>query len=150
MRRPDGSAAVARRGLAAARRDDGLRRNGRNGGTLQWESDGRDWPNRKFSRFEYAAGLRWHVQDIGEGSPLLLVHGGNDDNTGTYPIQSERLYGAMKGLGGTVRWVELPLEGHGYESREAVGHVLWEMDRWLNQYIGDAATPIATQKEISP
>jgi len=89
-----------------------------------------------------------HAAKINE--PLLLVHGGNDDNTGTYPIQSERLYGAMKGLGGTVRWVELPLEGHGYESREAVGHVLWEMDRWLNQYIGDAATPIATQKEISP
>lgn len=89
-----------------------------------------------------------HAAKINE--PLLLIHGGNDDNTGTYPIQSERLYGAMKGLGGTVRWVELPLEGHGYESREAVGHVLWEMDRWLNQYIGDTTTPIATQKAISP
>ena len=74
-----------------------------------------------------------HAANINE--PLLLIHGGNDENTGTYPIQSERLYGAMKGLGGTVRWVELPLEGHGYESREAIGHVLWEMNRWLDQYI---------------
>lgn len=81
-----------------------------------------------------------HAARINE--PLLLIHGGNDENAGTYPIQSERLYGAMKGLGGTVRWVELPLEGHGYESREAVGHVLWEMDRWLATYLkGDDRTP---------
>jgi dipeptidyl aminopeptidase/acylaminoacyl peptidase len=74
-----------------------------------------------------------HAAKINE--PLLLIHGGNDENTGTYPLQSERLYGAIKGLGGTVRWVELPLEGHGYESREAVGHVLWEIDRWLHHYL---------------
>jgi dipeptidyl aminopeptidase/acylaminoacyl peptidase len=73
-----------------------------------------------------------HAGQINE--PLLLIHGGNDANAGTYPIQSERLYGAMRGLGGTVRWVELPLEGHGYESREAIGHVLWEMHRWLEQH----------------
>ncbi|MGF1522635.1 MAG: prolyl oligopeptidase family serine peptidase [Leptolyngbyaceae cyanobacterium] len=74
-----------------------------------------------------------HVADITE--PLLLIHGAEDENTGTYPIQSERLYGALKGVGGTVRWVELPLEGHGYESREAVGHVLWEMTRWLDLHV---------------
>ena len=74
-----------------------------------------------------------HVAQITE--PLLLIHGAEDENTGTYPLQSERLYGALKGLGGTVRWVELPLEGHGYESREAVGHVLWEMTRWLDYYV---------------
>ncbi|HEY9880808.1 MAG TPA: prolyl oligopeptidase family serine peptidase, partial [Leptolyngbyaceae cyanobacterium] len=67
--------------------------------------------------------------------PLLLIHGAEDDNAGTYPMQSERLYGALKGLGGTVRWVELPLEGHGYRSREAVGHVLWEVTRWLEIYV---------------
>ncbi|MEM9815378.1 MAG: prolyl oligopeptidase family serine peptidase [Cyanobacteria bacterium P01_D01_bin.6] len=79
--------------------------------------------------------------------PLLLIHGANDENAGTYPIQSERLYGAMKGLGGTVRWVELPLEGHGYESREAVGHVLWEMDRWLATYLKDGdRTPTEAQR----
>ncbi|MDB9525050.1 prolyl oligopeptidase family serine peptidase [Oscillatoria sp. CS-180] len=80
-----------------------------------------------------------HAAKINE--PLLLIHGGDDANTGTYPLQSERLYGAMKGLGGTVRWVELPLEGHGYESREAVGHVLWEMDRWLEQYLKRTTGP---------
>ncbi|WP_242028414.1 prolyl oligopeptidase family serine peptidase [Pseudanabaena sp. FACHB-2040] len=67
--------------------------------------------------------------------PLLLIHGAEDDNSGTYPVQSERLYGALRGLGGTVRWVELPLEGHGYRSREAVGHVLWEVTQWLDLYV---------------
>lgn len=67
--------------------------------------------------------------------PLLLIHGEQDANAGTYPIQSERLYGALQGLGGTVRWVELPAEGHGYRSREAVGHVLWEMTQWLDTHL---------------
>lgn len=71
--------------------------------------------------------------------PLLLIHGAEDDNSGTYPLQSERFYGALKGLGGTVRWVELPLEGHGYRSREAVGHVLWEVTRWLEIYVKEPA-----------
>jgi dipeptidyl aminopeptidase/acylaminoacyl peptidase len=83
-----------------------------------------------------------HAANINE--PLLLIHGANDENAGTYPIQSERLYGAMKGLGGTVRWVELPLEGHGYQSREAVGHVLWEMDRWLATYLKSGDRPPTT------
>lgn len=74
-----------------------------------------------------------HAAQINE--PLLLIHGAEDDNAGTYPMQSERLYGAMRGLGGTVRWVELPLEGHGYRSREAVGHVLWEISQWLDTYV---------------
>lgn len=67
--------------------------------------------------------------------PLLLIHGAADNNSGTYPIQSERLYEAMKGLGGTVRYVSLPYEEHGYRSREAIGHVLWEMVQWLNTYV---------------
>lgn len=67
--------------------------------------------------------------------PLLLIHGAADNNAGTYPIQTERLYEAIKGLGGTVRWVSLPYEEHGYRSREAVGHVLWEMVRWLDIYV---------------
>ncbi|MEM9089191.1 MAG: prolyl oligopeptidase family serine peptidase [Cyanobacteria bacterium P01_F01_bin.53] len=67
--------------------------------------------------------------------PLLLIHGAADNNAGTYPIQSERLYEAMKGLGGTVRFVSLPHEEHGYRSREAVGHVLWEMVQWLDTYL---------------
>jgi len=67
--------------------------------------------------------------------PLLLIHGAADNNSGTYPMQTERLYEAMKGLGGTVRYVSLPYEEHGYRSREAVGHVLWEMTRWLDTYV---------------
>lgn len=68
-------------------------------------------------------------------APLLLIHGASDSNAGTYPVQTERLYEALKGLGATVRWVELPLEDHGYRSQEAVGHVLWEMVRWCNLYL---------------
>lgn len=69
--------------------------------------------------------------------PLLLIHGADDNNSGTFPIQSERLYEAMKGLGGTVRYVSLPAEGHSYRSREAVGHVLWEMVQWLDEHVKD-------------
>ena len=69
--------------------------------------------------------------------PLLLIHGAEDNNAGTYPLQSERLFEAMKGLGGTVRYVSLPAEGHSYRSREAVGHVLWEMVEWLDTHVKD-------------
>ncbi|HEX9492048.1 MAG TPA: prolyl oligopeptidase family serine peptidase, partial [Thermoanaerobaculia bacterium] len=68
-------------------------------------------------------------------APLLLIHGMEDDNTGTFPIQSERLYQALSGLGGTVRLVMLPKEAHGYRARESVMHVLWEMDQWLDRYV---------------
>lgn len=67
--------------------------------------------------------------------PLLLIHGEADQNSGTYPMQTERLYEAIKGLGGTVRYVSLPYEEHGYLSKEAIGHVLWEMVRWLDMYV---------------
>ena len=50
-------------------------------------------------------------------------------------MQSERLYEAMKGLGATVRWVVLPFEDHGYRSREAIGHTLWEMIQWMDTYV---------------
>ena len=68
-------------------------------------------------------------------APLLLIHGASDSNVGTYPLQTERLYEALKGLGATVRWVELPLEDHSYRSQEAVGHVLWEMVQWCDRYL---------------
>src|SRR6266550_892909 len=57
-------------------------------------------------------------------SPLLLIHGAADNNPGTFPIQSERLYQAIKGNGGTVRYVTLPHESHGYLARESVLHTL--------------------------
>ncbi len=74
-----------------------------------------------------------HVRRINE--PILLIHGENDDNSGTFPVQTERFYAALRGNGGNVRYVVLPLEAHGYRARESVGHTLWEMTRWLNQHL---------------
>ena len=68
-------------------------------------------------------------------TPLLLIHGDSDDNTGTYPINSERLFAAIKGLGGTVRFVFMPFEAHGYRGKENILHVLWEQDQWLEKYV---------------
>ena len=68
-------------------------------------------------------------------TPILLVHGMADNNTGTYPMQSERMYAALKGNGGTVRYVQLPAESHGYAARESVGHTLFEMLNWLDQWV---------------
>jgi dipeptidyl aminopeptidase/acylaminoacyl peptidase len=68
-------------------------------------------------------------------APILLIHGEKDSNPGTYPLQTERLYEALKGLGATVRYCVLPYEDHGYRSREAVGHVLWEMVNWCDRYL---------------
>lgn len=70
-------------------------------------------------------------------APILLIHGENDSNAGTYPLQTERLYEALKGLGATVRYCVLPLEDHGYRSREAIGHVLWEMVNWCDRYLNN-------------
>jgi dipeptidyl aminopeptidase/acylaminoacyl peptidase len=75
-----------------------------------------------------------HVRQITE--PVLLIHGEADDNTGTFPIQTERFYAALKGHGATVRYVVLPHEAHGYRARESVGHTLWEMIRWLDLHLG--------------
>ncbi|MDE1162773.1 MAG: prolyl oligopeptidase family serine peptidase [Acidobacteriaceae bacterium] len=68
-------------------------------------------------------------------TPILLIHGEADDNTGTFPIQSERFYAALKGQGATVRLVFLPLEPHHYGAKESVDHMLWEMSRWLDTYV---------------
>ncbi len=68
-------------------------------------------------------------------APLLLIHGEADDNTGTFPINSERLYQAVRGNGGTVRLVMLPLEAHAYAARETLGHVLWEELNWLDKNV---------------
>jgi len=73
-----------------------------------------------------------HAAKIDE--PMLMIHGEKDPNSGTYPMQSARMFSALKGLGGTVRWVQLPLEEHGYRARESVGHTLWEMIRWADEY----------------
>lgn len=70
--------------------------------------------------------------------PLLMTHGEADDNTGTFPIQSERMYQALKGSGATVRLVMLPHEAHGYAGRESIEHVLYEMINWFDKYVKNA------------
>ncbi len=72
-------------------------------------------------------------------TPLLLVHGEMDDHSGTFPIQSERLYNAIKGHGGTVRYVVLPYEAHGYRGKENLLHLLYEENAWLDKYVKNAA-----------
>ncbi len=67
--------------------------------------------------------------------PILLIHGEADANSGTFPIQSERFYAALKGNGATARYVVLPLEDHGYRARESVGHTLYEMTTWLDRWL---------------
>lgn len=67
--------------------------------------------------------------------PILLIHGEADNNSGTFPIQSERFYNALKGHGATTRLVFLPAESHGYRAKESVMHMLWEMDQWLDKYV---------------
>jgi dipeptidyl aminopeptidase/acylaminoacyl peptidase len=78
-----------------------------------------------------------HAHRINE--PILLIHGMVDANPGTFPMQSERLYAAIKGHGGTVRFVQLPHEDHGYAARESVMHVLAEMVSWLDLHVKSAS-----------
>lgn len=68
-------------------------------------------------------------------APLLMIHGEADNNAGTFPIQSERLYNALRGLGTPSRLVMLPHESHGYVARESLLHMLWETDRWLERHV---------------
>ena len=108
--------------------------------------------NRTLTPFGFQAERRtfWEVPDVyGRMSPffhadkikepVLLIHGEADDNTGTFPIQSERLYMALKGHGATVRYVTLPHEAHGYAARESNLHVVAETLDWLNKYVKNAA-----------
>jgi dipeptidyl aminopeptidase/acylaminoacyl peptidase len=71
-------------------------------------------------------------------APILLVHGADDANSGTFPVQSERLFQAIQGNGGTARLVMLPLESHGYLARESVLHVLAEQFSWLDRWLRPA------------
>jgi dipeptidyl aminopeptidase/acylaminoacyl peptidase len=104
--------------------------------------------NRTLTPFGFQGEERsyWQAQDLYEAmspftyadrikTPILLVHGMADNNTGTFPVQSERMYAALKGNGATVRYVQLPGESHGYAARESVGHTLFEMMAWLDQWV---------------
>jgi dipeptidyl aminopeptidase/acylaminoacyl peptidase len=81
---------------------------------------------RRMSPFHYADQIK---------KPLLLIHGDADNNPGTFTLQSERLFQAIKGNGGTSRLVLLPYESHGYAARENILHMLWEMDQWLMKWV---------------
>src|SRR5690606_12205354 len=91
-----------------------------------WECPEAYW---RLSPFMYAHQIR---------DPLLLIHGAVDDNPGTFPVQSERMYQAIHGNGGTARLVMLPFESHGYEARESIEHTLYEMLAWLDRYVKNA------------
>ena len=69
---------------------------------------------------------------------LLLIHGEQDNNSGTFPMQSERMFAAIKGLGGNARLVMLPNESHGYRARESILHMLAETNAWLEQHVQQA------------
>ncbi|MEL7497797.1 MAG: prolyl oligopeptidase family serine peptidase [Planctomycetota bacterium] len=79
-----------------------------------------------------------HADKIDE--PILLIHGENDNNSGTFPIQSQRMYQAIKGNGGTVRLCMLPYESHGYRARQSVLHTQAEMIAWLDEYVKNASS----------
>lgn len=82
-------------------------------------------------------------------TPLLLIHGVADNNSGTYPLQSERYFNALKGLGATARLVMLPKESHGYSAKESILHMLWEQDQWLEKYVKNKPKPeIKETKEL--
>ena len=74
-----------------------------------------------------------HVTKVKD--PILLIHGMADDNQGTFPIQSERYYAALKGAGATVRLVLLPSEAHSYAARESLLHMHWEYLNWMDKYV---------------
>ncbi|MCY3705542.1 MAG: prolyl oligopeptidase family serine peptidase [Gammaproteobacteria bacterium] len=81
-----------------------------------------------------------HADDINE--PMILIHGDADNNSGTFPVQSRRMFHAMKGNGGTARLVMLPHESHGYRGRESVMHALAEMVEWMDAYVKNAGVPV--------
>lgn len=68
-------------------------------------------------------------------TPLLLVHGEADNNPGTFTLQTERYFQALKGLGAPARMLILPKESHGYAAEENIMHLLWEQDQFLEKYL---------------
>lgn len=82
----------------------------------------------------------FHAEKINE--PMLMIHGQEDPNSGTFPMQSERMYAALKGLGKDARLVMLPYEAHGYKARKSLLHVLWEQEQWLDKYLLSDEAPV--------
>lgn len=71
-------------------------------------------------------------------TPLLIVHGAEDANPGTTPIQASKLYEAIRGNGGTTRLVLLPHEPHWYTAMESNEQLVYEMLRWFDKYVKNA------------
>jgi len=116
--------------------------------------------NRSLTPFGFQSERRtfWEVPDLyGRMSPffyadkvkdpILLTHGEMDDNSGTFPIQSERFYMALKGHGATVRYVTLPYEAHGYLARETHLHLIAEKIAWFDKYVKNAAPRTMTDQQ---
>ena len=78
-----------------------------------------------------------HAGDIKDA--ILFIHGADDNNSGTFPMQSERMFAAVKGLGGTARLVMLPNESHGYRARESIMTMLAESEDWLDRWLAAPA-----------
>ena len=116
--------------------------------------------NRTLTPFGFQAEERsyWKAQDVYQAmSPfnyadkikdaLLMIHGEQDNNSGTFPIQSERMFQAIKGLGGTARLVMLPNESHAYRARESIMQMLYESNNWLEKYVRNAKPVEAEVKQ---
>ncbi len=82
--------------------------------------------------------------------PLLLIHGEADNNAGTFPVQSERMYQAVRGNGGVTRLVMLPHESHGYAARESIEHTLAEMIGWLDKHVKTPGRQARGREEVTP
>lgn len=106
--------------------------------------------NRSLTPFGFQSERRtyWEAQDVYQRlspfnyanklkEPILLIHGESDNNPGTFPLQTQRLYQALAGTGGNVRYVALPFESHGYSARESIGHTLREMSDWMKRQTRD-------------
>ncbi len=83
-------------------------------------------------------------------APLLLIHGEADNNSGTFPIQSDRMYRAIKGNGGAVRYITLPDEAHGYIAQETIEDVIWEMLTWFDKFVKNTALADASKGSQVP
>jgi dipeptidyl aminopeptidase/acylaminoacyl peptidase len=77
-------------------------------------------------------------------TPLLIVHGAEDANPGTTPLQGQKLYEAIRGNGGITRLVMLPHEPHWYTAMESNEQLVYEMLRWFDKYVKDALPRTAT------
>lgn len=80
---------------------------------LNWDTDGREWPHRAASRFVTAGGLTWHVQEMGQGPVIVLLHG-----TGA---ATHSWRGLMPLLASEHRVIAMDLPGHGFTRGRPAG-----------------------------